>query len=109
VALNTNSSSAEVKERVELYLYSLLDLHGLLQGEICFYFEYCERDETQESVSCQSKEGEPVGVAGIVTGLRDRRPEIYNFSQRSRPVLESTHPPVKSVLLSFPQAAEARA
>jgi hypothetical protein len=31
-------SSAEVKERVELYLYSPLSLHGLLQGELYFNF-----------------------------------------------------------------------
>ena len=30
-------SSSEVKEGVELYLYSPLDLHGLFLGEICLY------------------------------------------------------------------------
>jgi hypothetical protein len=35
------SSAAVVKERVELYLYSPLGLHGLFWGELyftCFYF-----------------------------------------------------------------------
>jgi hypothetical protein len=30
-------SSAEIKERVEIYLYSSLGLHGLFQGEIYIY------------------------------------------------------------------------
>jgi hypothetical protein len=31
-------SSVEVKERIELYLYSPLDLYGLLQGELYKFF-----------------------------------------------------------------------
>jgi len=31
-------SSAEVKETVELYLYSPLDLHGTLRGDLYLYF-----------------------------------------------------------------------
>jgi hypothetical protein len=29
-------SSVEVKERVEIYLYSLPGFHGLLEGKLCF-------------------------------------------------------------------------
>jgi len=34
-------SSAEVKERVELHLYSILDLRGLLEGELYFFMGLC--------------------------------------------------------------------
>jgi hypothetical protein len=34
-------SSADVKERVELYLYSPMDLHGLFWGELYLYLYLC--------------------------------------------------------------------
>jgi hypothetical protein len=37
VALNTPPYSTEVKERIELYLYSSLGLRGIFYGELYFY------------------------------------------------------------------------
>jgi hypothetical protein len=37
---HTTSSSAEVKERVELYLYSPLGIRGLFKGEHYLYSHY---------------------------------------------------------------------
>jgi hypothetical protein len=40
VALTTHTSTADVKERVELFLYSFLGLHGLLYGDLYLSFTY---------------------------------------------------------------------
>jgi len=38
-------SSVEVKERIELYLYSRLGLYGLLQGEFYIFFPFCSFED----------------------------------------------------------------
>jgi hypothetical protein len=40
VALTTTPSSEEVREKVELYVYSPLGLYGLFYGEIYFYVTF---------------------------------------------------------------------
>ena len=47
---HTPLSTAEVKERVELYLYSLLGLRGFFLGEFFFFFFYTHKDADVEGV-----------------------------------------------------------